>query len=221
MNESLVPSPATSTAILLAGGQSRRMGQSKAFLPFGKETLLERLVRFYSALFSEVLVVAAHDQALPQVNARIVHDDVPDQGPLAGICAGLRAARCDTCFVASCDHPFPDSGLVGALLAELDQFDICAPRWEDWLQPLFAAYRRTLLPGFEAQLARGELRPIGLFDQVRTRILEPDDIRCIEPDGSSLMDLNEPVDYQRALEHLAKVSAFPGGSIRYAEGTTI
>ena len=221
MNESLVPSPATSTAILLAGGQSRRMGQSKAFLPFGKETLLERLVRFYSALFSEVLVVAAHDQALPQVNARIVYDDVPDQGPLAGICAGLRATRCDTCFVASCDHPFPGPDLVRALLEGLGQFDICAPRWEGWLQPLFAAYRKALLPDFAEQLARGELRPIGLFDQVRTRILEPDEVRGIEPEGHSLMDLDEPEDYRRALEYLASASASPGGSIRNAEGTTI
>ena len=182
------------------------MGRSKALLPFGKETLLERLVRIYGALFNEVIVVAAPDQAFPSVNAQIVHDRIPGQGPLAGICAGLCAARWETCFISSCDHPFPHSGLVQALLAELREFDICAPRWDNWLQPLFAAYRKSLLPSFEAQLARGERRPIAIYEKVRTRILETDDIRGIEPEGHSLMDLDEPGDYLRALEILNEVS---------------
>ena len=198
----MIPAPFPATAIILAGGRSRRMGRSKAFLPFGDETLLARLVRIYAGWFQEVLVAAAPEQELPEVPARVVRDAVLDQGPLAGICGGLRAAGSATCFVASCDHPFPDLRVAENLMAALDAFDICVPRWEGHLQPLFAGYRRSVLALAEAQLARGELRPIRLFEGARTRILEPLEISALDPDGRSMLDVNEPGTYQKALELL-------------------
>ena len=196
------PGPAQSTAIILAGGHSRRMGRSKACLPFGDEPLLTRLVRIYLGWFGEVLVVAAPGQELPEAGVRVVRDAVPDRGPLEGICAGLRASGSATCFVASCDHPFPDQRVAAALVAALDRFEICAPRWEGHLQPLFAGYRRSVLPLAEAQLAAGELRPFQLFQRTRTRILESGDITALDPGGDSMLDVNDPETYRRALERL-------------------
>ena len=193
------------TAIILAGGHSRRMGRSKAALPFGDEPLLRRLVRIYRGWFDEVLVAAAPGQELPETFAPVVLDAEPDRGPLAGICAGLRAARLEACFVTSCDHPFPDRRVVEALMAGLGTADVCVARWEGQLQPIFAGYRRSLAGLCEAQLAAGELRPVRLFDQVRTRILEPEEITALDPEGLSMLDVNDPEGYRHSLDLLARL----------------
>jgi molybdopterin-guanine dinucleotide biosynthesis protein A len=193
------------TAIILAGGRSRRMGRSKAALPFGDEPLLRRLVRIHRGWFDEVLVAAAPGQELPETFAPVVLDAEPDRGPLAGICAGLRAARFEACFVTSCDHPFPDRRVVEALMAGLGEADVCVARWEGRLQPIFAAYRRSLAELCEAQLAAGELRPVRIYDQVRTRILEADEITALDPEGLSMLDVNDPEGYRRSLGLLARL----------------
>jgi molybdopterin-guanine dinucleotide biosynthesis protein A len=192
------------TAIILAGGRSRRMGRPKAALPFGDETLLRRLVRIYRGWFGEVLVAAAPGQDLPEAPAPVLRDAVEGLGPLAGISSGLRAAGFEACFVTSCDHPFPDRRVVDALMAGLLQADACVARWEDRLQPTFAAYRRGLAGLCEAQLAAGELAPVRLYDKVRTRILEPAELIALEPEGLSMLDVNDPETYLRALERLAR-----------------
>src|SRR5437870_12517229 len=95
------------TAIVLAGGASARMGRPKALLPFGAETLIERVVRRLEPIAAEIVVVSGPHLVLPVLrHARIVEDETPLQGPVAGILYGLRAARTDLSFVCGCDHPF-------------------------------------------------------------------------------------------------------------------
>ena len=79
--------------IVLCGGRSSRMGQPKHLLPFGDETMLQRVVRTLSAVVSPVVVVAARGQQLPELppETLIAHDDLENPGPLGGIAAGMQA----------------------------------------------------------------------------------------------------------------------------------
>lgn len=194
------------TAIILAGGRSSRMGTPKALLPFDGEPLITHTVRTLQPLFDEIVVVAAPGQRLPRLPVSIVHDEVAYQGPVGGISYGLRAARGDYAFVTSCDSAFISPALVSALLARRDGYDVVVPRWEDRFQPLLAVYRRTVLPLVEAQLANGELRPVDLFDKVRTLIVSEEEIRRVDPDGGSFFNMNTPDDYAEAV---ARWSAAP------------
>lgn len=174
------------------------MGQPKALLPFDGEPLVIHIVSALGRLFDEVIVVAAPGQELPSMTATVVRDEVPHQGPVGGICYGLRAARGDVCFVASCDSAFLNPRLISHLVSEAPGFDVVVPRWEGRLQPVHAAYRRGVLPLLEAQLARGELRPAALFDTVRTRTLDEGEIRRFDPEGASFFNMNTPEDYLEA-----------------------
>src|SRR5271170_2062710 len=95
--------------IVLCGGQSRRMGTSKAWLAFAGETLLQRIVRLLSEVVQPIVVVAAAGQELPPLPSDVVtiHDLVPDLGPLQGLADGLAAlmGRAEAAFVSSCDTP--------------------------------------------------------------------------------------------------------------------
>ncbi len=188
------------TAIVLAGGRSSRMGRPKALLPFGGEPLISHIVTTLGALFGDVVVVASPGQDLPATPVTLVHDDVAFQGPVGGICYGLRAARGEICFVTSCDSAFLNTSLIAHLVSRMPEHDVVVPHWEGRLQPLHAVYRRTVLPLLEDQLARGELRPVHLFGRVRTLRIDEDEVRRFDPEGASFFNLNTPEDYAEALK---------------------
>ena len=188
------------SALILAGGKSSRMGQPKALLPFDGEPLIVHTVRSLATRFADIVVVAAPGQELPQLPVTLVHDTVAYQGPVGGISYGLQAARREVCFVTSCDAPFLNLELVAWLVSLSADYDVVVPVWQDRLQPLHAVYRRSLLPRLHAQLARGQLRPVAVYDTVRTRRVDPQEIRQLDPQGHSFRNLNSPEDYQAALE---------------------
>ena len=187
------------STIVLVGGQSSRMGRPKASLLFDGEPLLVHIVRALSRLFSEIVVVAAPAQELPFVPAMVVRDQVAHQGPVGGLCYGLKATGGECSFVTSCDVAFLNSRLISYLLSRIPDCDVVVPHWQERLQPLHAVYRRSVLPLLEGQLERGELRPVHLFDRVRTCTVGEDEIRRFDPDGLSFLNMNTPADYHEAL----------------------
>jgi molybdopterin-guanine dinucleotide biosynthesis protein A/molybdopterin converting factor small subunit len=193
------------TAIVLAGGRSSRMGKPKALLVFDREPLIVHIVATLRRLCAEVVVVAAPGQDLPLMPVTVVRDEVAYQGPVGGLYYGLRASSGDVNFVTACDSAFLSEGLISHLISRIPEHDIVVPYWQGRLQPLHAVYRRSVLPFLEGQLARGELRPIYLFDQVRTRRIDEDEIRRFDPEGLSFFNMNTPEDYTAALKRWGEV----------------
>jgi molybdopterin-guanine dinucleotide biosynthesis protein A len=175
------------------------MGTSKALLPFDGTPLIEHVVGTLRRLFDEVVVVAAPEQGLPSMPVTLVRDEVDYQGPVAGIYYGLRAASRDVSFVTSCDSAFLNVALISHLISQVPDHDVVVPHWQGRYQPLHAVYRRSVAPLLAEQLARGELRPVYLFDRVRARRIDEDEIRRFDPDGASFFNMNTPADYAEAL----------------------
>lgn len=199
------PRGETSGAIVLAGGRSSRMGQSKAMLLFDGTPLITHVVANLRPLFADIVVVAAPGQELPSLPATVVRDDVAYQGPVGGICYGLAAAAADVCFVTACDSAFLSQRLISHLVSQIPDYDVVVPHWQDRLQPLHAVYRRRLLPIVREQLSRGELRVVSLFDKVRTRTIDEAEIRRFDPEGLSFFNMNTPEDYALAVQRLRAI----------------
>jgi molybdopterin-guanine dinucleotide biosynthesis protein A len=189
----------SATAIVLAGGKSSRMGTPKALLVFDGTPLIVRIVATLRPLFADVVVVTASGQDLPAMPVTLVRDEVAYQGPVGGIYYGLQAAGQDVSFVTACDSAFLNPRLIAHLVSQAPEYDVVVPHWQGRFQPLHSVYRRTVLPLLGEQLARGELRPVFLFDKVRTRRVDEDEIRRFDPDGSSFFNMNTPGDYEAAL----------------------
>ena len=192
------------SAVILAGGKSSRMGRPKALLPFDNQPLIVHILRALKSMFAEVVVVAAPEQELPQLSATLVRDEVAYQGPVGGIYYGLQAVGGDCCFVTSCDVAFVNLSLISYLISHISNHDVVVPYWQERFQPLHAVYRKSVLPLLKAQLERGELRPIFLYDKVRTRRVGEDEIRRFDPEGLSFFNMNTPEDYEEALTRWEK-----------------
>jgi molybdenum cofactor guanylyltransferase len=188
--------------IVLCGGKSSRMGTSKALLPFGPETMLQRVVRILGDLVGPIVVVAAVDQELPPLPPGVIctHDEQPGRGPLEGLRAGLKAlpADVDAAYVTSCDVPLLEPGFVTEMLALARGHDVAVMEIDGFPHPLSAIYRRATLPFIEGLLAEDRLRPVFLYELVKTRRVRPDEITA-DPSLRTLRNLNTPDDYERAL----------------------
>ena len=199
----------TRGALILCGGRSTRMGRDKATLPFGDETLLQRIVRILRPLVDEVIVVAHRGQDVPALPAdvRVVHDELEDQGPLGGLQAGLRQARSDALYTTGCDVPFVQPALVELLFERLGKAWIAVADEGGFTHPLAAVYRRAVLPVVERLLAEERRRPIFLYGEVDTVRVEEAELRRVDPELLSLANLNTPEAYQEALARLAREQA--------------
>ena len=192
----------TAGGIVLCGGKSTRMGTSKALLPFGPETMLQRMVRMLGEIVTPIVVVAAADQELPPLPEGIVvtRDEREERGPLEGLRAGLKALPepIDAAYVTSCDVPLLVPAFVRRMLALAEGYDVAVMQIDGFTHPLSAVYRRATLPRIQELLSQDRLRPVFLFDAVRTRRVRPDEMTA-DPELRTLRNLNTPDDYQRAL----------------------
>jgi molybdopterin-guanine dinucleotide biosynthesis protein A len=175
------------------------MGRPKALLPFGNEPLIAHLVRRLEHKFTVVVVVASPEQELPPLPAKVIRDEIAYQGPVGGIYYGLKAAIGAGAFVTSCDAVFLNLPLISFLTSQISSYDVVVPYWQDRFQPLHAVYRTSVVSLLKEQLDRRELRPIFLYDKVRTRKVAEEEIRRFDPEGLSFFNMNAPEDYARAL----------------------
>lgn len=189
--------------IVLSGGKSTRMGTSKAALPFGSETMLQRVVRLLDPVVSPIVVVAARDQLLPALpdTVRITRDEREAKGPLEGIRAGLSALpeSVDAAYITSCDVPLLVPAFIERMIDLMGDHDIAVMEIDGFPHPLSALYRRSVLPHVESLLAADRLRPIFLFDTLRARRVKPEEMAMVDPELKTLRNLNTPEEYRAAL----------------------
>ena len=174
------------TLLLLAGGESRRMGRSKARLPVAGTTLLDWQLRRLGGTCREVLV--SGEGGLPDLRPGRL-------GPLAGIEAGLAAAATDAVLVVAVDLPRVESGLLTRLLEASAGHDAAAPRLSGRPEPACACYRKTALAVVSRRLDRGRLKAADALAELDTAWLE-------DVPAEQLWNLNTQQDYQVFLSEL-------------------
>ena len=200
---------------MLAGGRSTRMGRPKANLEWHGSTLLHRVTGILCrAVDGPVVVVRAPGQELPPLppGVGVADDEAEGRGPLQGLAAGLAAVAGEAriAYVSSTDVPLLHPAFVRAVVrrangaATRDSVDVALPVVHGFRHPLAAAYRTSLLPAVEALIAADRMRPAFLFEHSRVRELSEDDLladsalAAADPELLSVLNLNEPDDYERA-----------------------
>lgn len=185
------------TGVILAGGQSSRMGSNKALLPYRGGRFVEAIHRQLSGLFDEVLLVTNTPDQYSFLPCRKVADIFPGLGALAGLHSGLYHSGSEHIFAVACDMPYLNSALIRRLAAQRDSFDVVIPESESGLEPLHAIYGWRCLGPMEDSLANGRKRIISFFADVRLRRYSRDEVALLDPDFASFRNINTPGDYFR------------------------
>ena len=189
--------------IVLSGGlSSARFAQGTGALRL-RDDAPGGVVRQLAVVAEPILVVAGRDQPLPELPpaVEILRHRQPGIGPLEGLRTGLAAlqGRCQTVYLTGCDSPLLVPAFVRRLQELLGEQDIAVPQINGVLEPLAAIYRVRLLALVEQILASGRAGPSELTRRASTRIVTADELRQVDPDLDTLMDIDQPQDYQAAL----------------------
>jgi molybdopterin-guanine dinucleotide biosynthesis protein A len=143
----------TCTAIILAGGSAKRMGEDKRFLKVKNENLLERQVRVLKKYFPKIIISANDPEKLEYLNLPVVKDENEGKGPLEGLTSVLSASTTEHNFVIAVDIPQFDIELVKKMQTHLPHSSAVIPVCVDGKQePLFAFYDRACIPIFRDAL---------------------------------------------------------------------
>ncbi len=202
------------TIAIQAGGQSSRMGQDKALMPFLGRPLIVHSVDRMKDLADELLITTNHPESysflqMPPFAIPLFADILPGLGALGGLYTALAVSREPLVAVIACDMPFVSPVLLRAqrdLLLQEDA-DVVIPRSPDGLEPLHAIYRRAAcLPAVDAALRAGERKMVAWYPAVRLRVMSPEEVSIYDPGFQSFVNVNTPAEFRQA-EELARRSA--------------
>ncbi len=187
--------------IILAGGESMRMGQNKAFLRWGEGTLIESIINKLEALFCTVFIVAKHSRDYSQLGTKILKDSFPGEGALVGIYTALLHSP-GWVFVTGCDTPFLNTELIQYMCHSRRGYDAVVPcpgiSPPDGWEPLHALYSRRCLKVVEKQLKKRDFKVMHLFSEIKVRKIGLKEVRRFDPELLSFFNINTPQDWEKA-----------------------
>lgn len=194
------------SAVILAGGQGRRMGGlNKALLTLGDQVFIERQIRIAAQWADEVIVVT-NDSGLSSrlhqqySSIRTIPDIYAGEGPLAGVHAGLVAATHSIVWLVGCDQPFLSETAASLLIDRMDTgaYQASLPIIGGRPQPLHAIYRKELSGITESLLIAGERRLLALLDNVEWCGIEELEFTKLGISLHFARDVDTPEQYAQA-----------------------
>ena len=199
------------TAVILAGGMSRRLGRNKALEPFQGEPLIRRVIARMGQVGESVSVIVneaqrAHELELPEEVTSSV-DRYPGKGSLGGIVTGLITSPTVWSAFCACDMPFVNTRLYRYLASLRDGYDAVVPVVEGRPEPTHALYSRVCIGPIEERIEADDLKISSFFSEVRVRLVPEDEIRRLDPDLLSFFNVNTQDDLETAVNLANKDSA--------------
>ena len=211
------------TGVILAGGKSRRMGENKALMRLGDDSLIGHVIRCLHDVTDELLLVTNSPTEYAHLDVPMHGDILPDAGALGGVYTGVTHASHDAILCVACDSPFLEPKLLSYLVTVLGEYDavipytyssrqtpfcrnkdigVTNPSYGDdtqiTLQTLCAAYSKRCLSIIELMLRESELRVHALQERARIQRVSPEVWREFDSEGMSFFNINTPEDFERA-----------------------
>jgi molybdopterin-guanine dinucleotide biosynthesis protein A len=195
------------TGVILAGGDSRRMGRNKALLDLDGRPLIAIVAGRLRAVVDELIIAADEAGRYARWADRCVPDVYPEVGTLGGIHTGLEAATHELALIVGCDMPFLDPGVLDWFVKAASRNDGAGPadlvilkHDAGMVEPLHAVYHKSCLPAIKATIESGERCAFAFHDQVRVRYISPDEIAPLDPELLSFLNVNTPEEWRRVLD---------------------
>ena len=214
------------TGVILAGGQSRRMGKNKALMKIGNDSLIGHVIHRMRLITDELLLITNSPTEYVPLNVPMHGDILPGTGALGGIYTGLTHASHDAVLCVACDSPFLEPKLLTYLISILGEYDAVMPytyssqqtpfrnkdigvtnpshNTQTTLQTLCAAYSKRCLSIIELMLRESELRVHALQEHAHIKRVSPEVWQRFDPDGISFFNINTPQDFERADSYMRR-----------------
>lgn len=195
------------TVVIQAGGESRRMGRSKATVPFGGRPMICRLIERLSPAADELVITTNEAPNLeflhemyPDLGIRMVKDECSYRGALPGLYTAVKAATSPYVAVVACDMVLASASLVRAEAIEMNEkgADVVVPVNNHGFEPFHALYRKeSCLRAIEQRLNEGNKRAQSFFDLVKVQEFPHARVLEAAPMGGCFVNANTPDELAR------------------------
>lgn len=181
-----------STAIVLAGGQSSRMGFDKQLLRIHRRRLMDSIINNLKEEFQDIIIVTNKPELYGDFSETIVEDIIKYKGPLGGIHSGLSIAKSKYCFVVACDMPGVNMVYVRYMKDRLSQENSlgCITQYGDWIEPFSAFYSVDMKYKIEKYLRTDRRSINGLIKDLNMTYISEKEARKYSPDWEMFSNLN-------------------------------
>jgi molybdenum cofactor guanylyltransferase len=179
------------TGIIMAGGQSTRMGKDKALLQIDGITLLERATEICKPVSSEILI-SSNNSEYEKFGFQIIPDEIKNCGPLGGIYSCLKKSDTDWNFILSVDAVFVETEFVRFLISNTWEYDAVVPVHENSKEPLIALYHKRCIPIIETSINSGDFKMLHLLEKINVK--EINSKEWLQKYPRLFLNLNRPED---------------------------
>jgi len=192
------------SCIILAGGKSIRYGHDKILEKINNTSLLDHVISQLEPLSEDIIIVTANERAFTHLenrqNIRIVSDIIPGMGSLGGVYTGLVESKTHQNLVVAADMPFLNRDLLRYMANAAEGYDFTLPHINNWYEPLHAIYSKNCIAAAKAIFDQGKRVIVELFNYVKVRYVEAEEIDRYDPQHLSFFNINTQQDMERALK---------------------
>jgi molybdopterin-guanine dinucleotide biosynthesis protein A len=185
-------------ALILAGGENKRLPMTKGFLELKGRKIIESTIGLLKGIFASVVISTNTPESYFYLGVPMVGDVVNYKGPMTGIFSALAALEENQFFVTACDMPFIRPDLIRYIVGRWsDTWEAAIPVFDGKPQPLLGIYSKKLLPGMEESMEK-HIRGLRAFLNTReVQYIEEDRVRLIDQEGRSFVNINTIQDYEK------------------------
>jgi molybdopterin-guanine dinucleotide biosynthesis protein A len=190
------------TAIILAGGESSRIGsdQDKAILKLNGKRLIDIVISKLKHIVEDNIIIVGPPEKHPSCK-QVVPDLFNQKGLMVGLYSGLKASTSQYNLVVGCDMPFLKVELLQYIEEKIDSNDIIIPRYaKSYIEPLCAIYSKDCLEIMKRNIEAGILSIRKVFPYVKVKYIDEKEIKSVDPELNSFFNINYKEDFIRAEE---------------------
>ena len=194
------------TGIILAGGKSHRYGRNKALVDFDGTPLLERGIGVLRTLFRNLIIITNTPDEYARFGLPMFSDLIKGLGPLGGLYTGLKVIEDGWGFFTACDMPFLRGDLIQYIVSRRDGYDAVVPKVDWKIEALHALYSKACRPAIKTMIDAREFQIIKLFEKIRIKYVQEEEIRVFDPQLKSFININRPQELSDALKLIKNLS---------------
>jgi len=185
-------------AVILAGGENKRMPVIKGFLEVNNHKIIESNIRILKKIFQKVFISTNSPELYFYLGVPMVGDVIHYRGPMTGIFSVLIIPDVSTVFVTACDMPYINVILIQYMIGKWDNaWDAVIPVFDKKPQPFPGIYSKRILEHMEESIRNGRKSIRDFLKGINVLYIEEREVRSIDMEGRSFVNINTMEDYQR------------------------
>jgi len=183
-------------SVMLAGGENKRFPYLKGFIEAGGRRIIESNIEILTSVTDSIVISTNTPEHYFYLGVPLIGDIITSAGPMSGIYSALYSTKSDAVFVSACDMPFLNKALIEYIITNADK-EATVPVYNGKAEPLFGVYSSALLQTMENMIEHGRTSMYHMLDEVDVKYIDEDEIRGIDPEGLSFININTIDDFDR------------------------